>query len=188
MSGFALRIDFVPWQPLQGTAAAPSCLVWFSDPQIQGESEVMQLGTSTTWPQSSVLVLVIICSYNDVGVRAVTLCGLDLPLNHTVKGNDAISTQHWRTSLPLSLFTFSLLPFKHLSIWCYVFCLRLRFCHRKMPIQSIIRCLPNSYLMITFPIPISYHSACYSRQVRNEVTFPMRTALKNEVLNTYTYI
>ena len=84
-------------------AASPSCWVRFSDPHIQGESEVMQLGTSTTRPRSSVLVLVIICSDNNVGVRAVTLCGLDLPLNHTVKGNDAISTQHWRTSLSLSL-------------------------------------------------------------------------------------
>ena len=104
MAGFALRIDFAPWQPPYGTAATPRCPVWFLDPQIQGDSEVMQLGTSTTRPQSSGLVLVTIWSDNNVSVRAVTLCGLDLPLNHTVKGNDSISTQHWRTfSLSLSL-------------------------------------------------------------------------------------
>ena len=103
MTGFALRIDLTPWQPLYGTAIAPSCSVWFSDPQIQRESEVMQLATSTTCPQSSVLWLVIIFSDNNAGVRAVTLCGLDLPLNHRAKRKDAISAQHWRISLSLSL-------------------------------------------------------------------------------------
>jgi hypothetical protein len=70
---------------------------------------------------------------------AVTFCALELLLNHTVKGNDAASAQHWQTSLflSLSLFTFSPLPFKHLSIWCYVFCLRLRFCVHKIPLYSI---------------------------------------------------
>ena len=63
----------------------------------------MQHETSTTCPQCSVLGLLTICSDNNVGVMAVTLCGLDLPLNHTVKGNDAISAQHWLTSLSISL-------------------------------------------------------------------------------------
>ena len=103
MTGFALRIDFASWQPLYRSAATPSCSLWYSNPQSQRESEVMQLETSTTRPQCSVLGLVIICSDNNVGVRAVKLCGLDLPLNHTVKGNDAVSAQNWRTSHSHSL-------------------------------------------------------------------------------------
>jgi hypothetical protein len=91
-----------------------------------------------------------------------------------------VSTQSWRTplSLSVSLFTFSLLSFKHLSIWRYVFCLCLRFCHRKMPVQSIIRCLPNSYLMITFPIPILYHVDYYCRQVSKRSDFSCENSSK----------
>ena len=63
----------------------------------------MQLETSTTRPQSLVLGLVIICSDNNARVWAVTFCSLELLLNHTVKGNDAVAAQYWRNSLSLSL-------------------------------------------------------------------------------------
>jgi hypothetical protein len=178
MTDFALRIDFVPWQPLYRTAATPSCSLWYSNPQSQRESEVMQLETSTTRPQCSVLGLVVICSDNNRSVRAVTLRFRPTLESHRKGKWRCFSTKLPNFSLSLYLFTFSLLPFKHLSIWCYVFCLCLRYCHRKMPIQSIIRCLPNSYLMITFPIPILHHVECYYRQVLKEVTFPIRAALK----------
>ena len=81
--------------------------MWYSNPQSQRESAVTQLETSTTCPQFSVLGLVVICSDNNVSVRAVTLCGLDLLLNHTVRGNDAVSAQNCPTSLSLSVYFFS---------------------------------------------------------------------------------
>ena len=99
----ALSNGFAPCEPLCRTAATPSYTVRYSNIRRQRASKVKQLVTPTTRPQCSVLGLVIICSDNNVSVRAVTLCGLEPPLNHTVKGSDAVSAKHWRTSLFLSL-------------------------------------------------------------------------------------
>jgi hypothetical protein len=82
-----------------------SCSLRCSNPQTQRVSEEIQFLTSTTRPPISVLGL-IICSDNNISLRAVTLCGLELPFDHALNGSDAVYAQHWQTSLSLCLFTF----------------------------------------------------------------------------------